>query len=337
MSRTRRAERLGAALAPLLLAACDARMSMFRPASPEAARISRLTWFLVVAAAVVYVVVIAFLVAAILRRRRGDARAVDLAPTGSRAVIVGGAVIPGIILVAIFILGLGAMRTYPTADGTRLLTYEVTGHQWWWDVVYRDPTRGVSFRTANEIHVPVGQPVQLTLVSADVIHSFWVPQLQGKIDLIPGDTNSIRFVASKPGRYRGQCAEYCGTQHAHMALVVVAEDSATFRRWVAAQRQASVAPADSEALLGQRLVVGGPCALCHTIGGTSANATFGPDLTHVGSRLTLAAGELPNDPATMEAWITNAQSLKPGAQMPSITQFNGRELRAMATYLESLK
>jgi cytochrome c oxidase subunit 2 len=310
-------------------------MSTLGAGSREAARITYLTWFLIIVAAVVYVVVIAFLATAIVRRR-DSGEAADLAPKSVRPVIIGGAVIPGMILVVLFIAGLGAMRAYPTPVGAPPVRFMVTGHQWWWEVTYGGSSSGKSFQTANEIHVPVGRQVEIMLTSADVIHSFWVPRLQGKIDVIPGDTTAIRFTAAKSGSYRGQCAEYCGMQHANMAFAIVAEAPVAFERWLDAQRRPAAAPADSQARLGEQLVVSGPCAGCHTIGGTAAAGRVGPDLTHVASRAMLAAGTLHNNRATMEAWITNAQSLKPGALMPNLPEFTGRQLVAMTTYLESL-
>lgn len=311
-------------------------MSTLGAGSREAARVTHLTWFLIIVAAVVYVIVIGAMVAAVMRRRQAADEEVDLAPVSVRPVILGGAVIPGVILIVLFIVGLGAMRAYPTPLGETPVTFVVTGHQWWWEVTHRDPASNESFRTANEIHVPVGRQVEILLSSADVIHSFWVPRLHGKIDVNPGDTTAIRFTATKPGNYRGQCAEYCGTQHSNMAFAVVAEDSATFERWLAEQRAPAAEPANAQARIGEALVVRGPCASCHTIEGTPASGRLGPDLTHVASRAMIGAGTLPNTRATMEGWISNAQSLKPGVKMPSLPQFTGRELLAMTSYLESL-
>jgi len=312
-------------------------MSTLGAGSREAARVTHLTWFLIILATVIYAAVMAAMVAAIMRRRGSISDAPDLERKGVRPVIIGGAVIPGAILVILFIAGLGAMRAYPTPPGVAPVHFTVIGHQWWWEAVYGDGASGKSFRTANEIHVPVGRQVEITLLSADVIHSFWVPRLQGKIDVVPGDTNAIRFTVTKPGSYRGQCAEYCGMQHANMAFAIVAEEPAEFERWLVAQHQSAVTPVDSEARLGEQLVVRGTCASCHTIGGTPATGRIGPDLTHVASRAMLAAGTLRNNRATMEAWVTNAQSLKPGVLMPSLPQYTGRELLAMTTYLESLR
>jgi cytochrome c oxidase subunit 2 len=322
-------------------------MSTLDPAGEGARRIASLTWFLVVFSGIVYLIVMAALAWAVARNRRRNARSVDLTRHGTKAVVIGGAVLPALIFAVVFVVSLRAMGAFPVrAD--RSPHFQVTGHQWWWDVEYLDPVLPGRFHTANELHVPVGQVVRVTLVSADVIHSFWVPRLQGKVDLTPGDTTEIRILAERPGTYRGQCAEYCGMQHAHMAFTVVAEDSASYLAWIAAQQAAvsmsagdslasGATAADSLVILGRRLVASGPCSLCHTIRGTEARGQVAPDLTHVGSRRTIAAGALPNTPGNLEAWVANAPSLKPGTRMPAITQFSGRELRAITAYLQSLR
>ena len=314
---------------------CGAPQEIFSSATESAERITRLTWFMVALAAIVYVVVIATMLVAMRRRRQQDAREVDLSDPGIRSVVMGGIVGPAVVLAAVFVVAETALGKYP--EPSPALTVRVTGQQWWWKLDYALPSLPEQFTTANELHVPVGRSVRLLLSSADVIHSFWVPQLQGKIDLIPGDTNELRLVVRRAGVYRGQCAEFCGAEHAKMGIVVVADDSATFARWLRRQLDDARAPADSTLALGQRMVVGGPCSLCHTIRGTSALGRTGPDLTHVGSRLTIAAGTLPNTAGNLEAWIANAQSIKPGARMPTLTAYDGRQLRAVAAYVSSLK
>ena len=292
---------------------------------------------MIITAAIVYLAVMALFVAAMSRNRARDPRTVDLSRPGNGFIIWGGAVMPSIVLAAVFVAGLAAMGRFPARANERAPAFTITGHQWWWQVDYDDPDLPGRFTTANELHVPVGETVRIRLVSGDVIHSFWVPGLQGKIDLIPGDTNEVRIRAEKAGTYRGQCAEFCGQQHANMAFTVVAEPRAAWTAWIAGQQQPAKEPVDSMTALGRELVTGGPCAMCHTLRGTNARGQVAPDLTHVGSRLTIAAGTLPNTLGTMEAWVANAQALKPGTKMPTITQFNGRELRAVAMYLETLK
>jgi cytochrome c oxidase subunit 2 len=309
-------------------------MEIFSTASDAAERVTSLAWFMIIAGAVVFTGVMLTIMVAV-RRNRQRSSDVDLTPRSNAWIIYGGALMPTAVLATIFVVSLSAMGR--NGRDRPVTTIAVSGHQWWWEAEYVFADAGRRFVTANEIHIPVGRQVRLLLTTADVIHSFWVPQLQGKLDLIPGDTNDLRLMARRAGTYRGQCAEFCGAQHANMAIVVVADDSATFEQWAAAQLAESIAPADSQTALGQRLFVSGACALCHAVRGTPARATVGPDLTHVGSRSTIASGTLLNRLGEMEAWIANAQSLKPGTKMPTITTYNGRELRALAVYLESLK
>lgn len=310
-------------------------MSIFSSATDAVARVTRLTWFMIVLAAVVYVAVMAIMLVAARRNRRRDASQVDLSDPGNRWVIVGGLIMPAIVLSTVLVFSLAAMgrERHPRPA----VTINVAGHQWWWEVRYDFPDLPDRFRTANEIHIPVGAPVRLVLTTKDVIHSFWVPELQGKIDLIPGATNELSLVAKRAGTYRGICSEFCGMEHAKMGLVVVAEDSATFRQWARAQLADAAAPADSLALAGKQLFESGPCSMCHTVRGTRAAGIVAPDLTHVGSRTTIAAGALPNTLGNLAAWIVNAQSIKPGALMPTITTFSGRDLRAVAAYVAGLK
>jgi cytochrome c oxidase subunit 2 len=341
MSPIRRADgvtlrRALAAAAASAASACHPAMSIFGGATESGARVAHLTWFMIILAPVIFALVVGLLIGAMLHNRARDPNALDLTTRGSNWVIWGGAVLPTIILVAIFVVGMTTMghRANLTRDA---VTIRVTGHQWWWEVEYADSDLTKQFVTANEIHVPVGKPVHIVLNSADVIHSFWVPNLQGKLDLIPGHTNDLQLTVNRPGVYRGQCAEYCGLQHANMAMEVIAEDSMTFRRWEEAQRGPASLPADSELAYGRQVFMTGPCALCHTIRGSDARGQIGPDLTHIGSRGKLAAATIPNKLGELEAWITDAQSFKPGTKMPSLVRFNGRELRSLAAYVASLR
>jgi cytochrome c oxidase subunit 2 len=215
------------------------------------------------------------------------------------------------------------------------LTLEVTGRQWWWQVRYvgADPTQ--SFTTANEIHIPVGQPVLVKLFGGDVIHSFWAPALTGKTDTIPGRTNLTWLQADRPGVYLGQCTEYCGVQHAHMAFSVVAEAPAAFAAWRAAQLAPASTPSGGVATQGQSVFVA-TCGKCHTIRGTRADGTKAPDLTHLMSRAHIAAGLLDNNIDNLSGWISDPQALKPGARMPA-TYLSGPQLHAVVAYLETLK
>ncbi len=216
------------------------------------------------------------------------------------------------------------------------VTLKVTAQQWWWQIEYTDPDPSRQVRTANEIHLPVGAPVLVELAATDVIHSLWVPNLHGKRDLIPGRPNEIRLQPLKVGRYRGQCAEFCGLQHAHMALDVIVESRQDFDAWY--ERQLATPPPASEprAARGQQVFFTSACNLCHAIAGTEAAATYGPDLSHVASRLTLAAGTLPNDAEHMRRWLENPQRVKPGNRMP-VVSLPREDLDALVAYMGTLR
>jgi cytochrome c oxidase subunit 2 len=308
---------------------------MFSTASSAAARIAGLTWFMIVLSAVILALVSGIIVVALIRARRQRSTDVVLGDTGRGWVVWGGVAMPVVVLGSVAAFGFRVMYEQPSSSPA--LTIRVTGHQWWWQIDYdgADSTRG--FRSANELHVPVGSPVRLVLTSADVIHSFWVPQLNGKLDLIPGDTNVLQIEASKAGRFGGACAEYCGAQHAHMAITVIAEDSASFAAWEQRERLDAVAPAESLAVAGERLFTTSACSACHTVRGVTPAREAGPDLTHVASRLTIAAGTLPMSLGALEGWIANPQALKPGALMPRLDAHTGPELRALASYVASLR
>ena len=284
------------------------------------------------------VIVAMFYVVRSARGRRGadDLQHVEPARHQRMERVVSGAVFGAILVLIGFLIydfGVGrALAQHPS----RALTIELIGHQWWWEVQYDDTNPSKRLVTANEIHIPTGQPVQFKLSSTDVIHSFWVPSLNGKRDLIPGYTSSHWITADKPGVYRGQCAEFCGLQHAKMALDIIAEPPEQFRAWLARSSQPSTPPADSSLLSGQRVFLAAGCSVCHTIGGTPAQATIGPTLTHLKTRPWIAAGTLRNTRENIEAWITNPQAFKPGTRMPAIP-LQPRELTALVAYLETLK
>jgi len=216
------------------------------------------------------------------------------------------------------------------------LAIEVTGHQWWWEIRYDDVDASNIFTTANEIHIPVGVPVTFTLRGADVIHSFWVPNLAGKKDLIPGKVNTIWFQADKPGVYRGQCAEYCGLQHAQMALWVVAEPQEQFNAWRQNQTQTSTPPASDSQKRGQQVFLSSTCVMCHAINGTPAGSNIGPNLTHIASRNTIAAATMANTRDHLAQWIKDSQTVKPGNKMPQ-NNLSEADLNSLVDYLQSLK
>jgi cytochrome c oxidase subunit 2 len=232
-----------------------------------------------------------------------------------------------------FFVGRGLTAELDRKQGVNI---EITGHQWWWEVRYQDPDASSIFTTANEIHIPVGVPVTFTLKATDVIHSFWVPNLHGKKDLIPGKVSTIWLQADKAGVYRGQCAEFCGHQHAHMALWIFAEPREQFDAWRRNQIQSAVAPASSTEQKGQQVFLSSACVMCHAINGTTAGANVGPNLTHLASRNTIAAATLPNDREHLAQWVSDSQQIKPGNRMPP-NKLLPEDMQALLDYLQSLK
>jgi cytochrome c oxidase subunit II len=302
-------------------------------AGPLAEHIARLFWIFAGVAAVVYALVIGFLIYA-LRRKRETGEA----PRESRTALhaIGAAVgATALILMGLAISDFFAGRALTRAPGDAMRV-RVTAHQWWWEIEYLDGTPSERVRTANELHIPVGRPVALELVSDDVIHSFWVPSLNGKKDLLPGYTTTLQLIASRPQVFRGECAEFCGYQHAHMSISVEAHAPEDFVRWQAAQRATPPEPADLEHRRGREVFMSSTCAQCHRVQGTDAGAILGPDLTHVASRRQLAAGTLPNTPDAMASWIRDPQRFKPGTRMPA-SQLTGEDLSALVAWLGSLR
>jgi cytochrome c oxidase subunit II len=290
-----------------------------------------------VAALVIFALVAVALLWAAFRRRSGAPPVAD--PRSERrmgAVVLGATGITTAILFAFLIFDVSVGRTITTNPGNDALQIRVTGHQWWWEVQYRDSLPQNWVTTANEIHIPVGRPVTFELRSTDVIHSFWPPNLSPKRDQIPGDENSLWFQADSAGVFRGQCAEFCGHQHAKMAFLVVAEPPAEFATWLARQRDTALTPTDSLARRGKEVFMASPCVMCHAISGTPAGSRIGPDLTHLASRRTLAAGTLTNTRENLISWIVDPQAIKPGVRMPP-NQLSGPDLLALVAYLETLK
>jgi cytochrome c oxidase subunit 2 len=313
--------------------------SIFHPAGIAAERLATLGWGLTIISCAVLLVICAVLLVALFRRRSPpDPAAGGLEPAGSgvRWIVIGGVILPAVILAGSFLFSTVIQADVANPPSPPVATIEVIGHRWWWEVKYVGDGWRDTVVTANEIHVPVGQPVRLNLISTDVIHSFWVPELAGKTDVIPGQTNTMWMEADRPGTYRGQCAEYCGLQHAHMAVVVVADPPAQFRRWIADQGAAAAAPTDSIGRRGLAVFRNSTCSTCHSIRGSAADGHVGPDLTHLASRRTIAAGTLPNTRGNLAGWISNAQALKPGSGMPAMTLAPG-DLAPLLTYLERLK
>jgi len=306
---------------------------------PQAAQVLDLWRVTLAVCSVVFALVLLALLLALWRAPRGTHETAPLIAPDDRIPLrrVGGAIAAS----ALLLLGLlgGSVATDRALAQLVLrdaLHVELTGRQWWWSIHYDDPDPSRGFDTANELHLPLGRPVILTLRSGDVIHSVWIPSLAGKKDLIPGRTTTLTLRADRAGLYRGQCAEFCGAQHAWMGLPVSVDEPARFEAWADAQRAAAKPPADELARRGQRLMLNGACAMCHAIRGTDANARQGPDLTHLAARGTLAAGTLPNDAAHLAAWVSNPAAHKPGVNMPSAT-FSPDELQAVVAYLRGLQ
>jgi cytochrome c oxidase subunit 2 len=328
-----------------------AQSALHPAAGSGAALIDQLAWVMYIGATAIFAVVIVLAVYGVY----GKARRVDM----RKWVVGGGLIFPSLTLTALLVYSLavgnglsaigsssalqlfldcfGVASTSTQAQADRLLRIEVVGKQWWWEVRYERPDGTDRVVLANEIRLPVDRPVELVLSTADVIHSFWAPALAGKVDMIPGRTTRLLLTTSEAGTYRAQCAEYCGGQHALMALFVIAQRPDEFAAWLERQREPALVPTDEFLKTGYDAFFKGDCHACHTIRGTPANGTEGPDLTHVGGRRSLGAGVLDNHVGTMAGWIAGAQDLKPGNHMPSMNVYTGDELRALSQWLESLE
>ncbi len=328
---------LATAPALLLLVACsDDSPSVLRPRSEAAERVEGLWWLTFWTSVVACVVVAAFIVQAVRRGRAAGKDAeegIDKRPVtwGPRFIVIAGLVVSGAVLAGTFAVSLRALNALAGPAEDPALTIEVVGRNWWWEVRY--PNGAV---TANEIHIPVGRPVEVKLSTADVIHSFWVPQLNVKQDQVPGMDNRISLLADEPGRYRGQCAEFCGLQHAHMLVYVEAQPQAEFDQWLAREGTSAAEPTSPTASTGRDVFLRSSCAGCHTVRGTTAAGTLGPDLTHLASRETIGAGTLPMQRGPLSDFVRNAQDAKPGASMPP-TELSPEELSAIVDYLMGLE
>jgi len=326
-------------LAVVPLAGCGGSQNALAPESHQARDIATLFWWMMGGAWVGLGLVVGLLLWSWKRRnRRGFGRDVEGDKPGEKrswyAVVVLGIVMPIAVISTLFVVSdlFVIKTTQAPASTTTKLTVQVIGHQWWWEVRYP----GTTAVTANELHIPARTPVRVEVKTADVIHSFWVPELNRKIDTIPGRTNVVELDADQPGRYRGQCAEFCGLQHAHMAMYVFVDQPSAFRRWLARQEKPVEAPSSALAERGARLFLDGPCSSCHAIRGTDADGYVGPDLTHVASRATLGALTVSNTPDDLRQWILHSQQAKPGNQMPDFNA-SGARLDALVAFLEGLK
>lgn len=308
-------------------------LSALDAAGVQAARIENLWWIFFWVCTAVFVLVMGTLLIALFRKR-GEPR-----PGGERRmarVVAGAVALSAVILIGLLVASVATGSAIGTPAPADALELEVIGHQWWWEVRYDHPVPSRSFTTANEIHIPVGRAVHVETRSSDVIHSFWVPNLHGKRDLIPGHPSELWLRADRPGVWRGQCAEFCGHQHANMGLLVVAEPVEQFQAWYDAQLRPAAPPRTPQALKGRQVFLSLPCPTCHTIAGTEAGGKTAPDLTHLASRRTLAAGTLPNTRGHLGGWILDSQDAKPGNKMPPVAM-KSDDLLALLDYLESLR
>jgi cytochrome c oxidase subunit II len=323
------------ALAVLLAGCAGPHQSALDTAGPQAGSIAGLMWFFIILLSVIFLAVIAVTLWALARRSSagGDE------PQSARLTrtVTGATIATVLILFGLLVASVSTGKAISEmGNREHALVVEVTGNQWWWHVRYPNDDTSMIVVTANEIHIPVGRPVMIKGTSHDVIHSFWVPNLHGKRDLIPSRVTTEWIQASQPGRFRGQCAEFCGLQHAHMALWVVAEPQDKFDAWMKQQLQPAVAPSDPDKQHGQQVFLNNACVFCHTITGTPAAGQAGPDLTHLASRMTIAAGTLPNNKGNLGGWILDPQNIKPGNHMATIN-LKPEDLQPLLDYLESLQ
>jgi cytochrome c oxidase subunit 2 len=321
---------VAAGVAAVAVGGCSGDSSVVEPKGPAARTVTDLWWPMLVTATAVFVFVAGMLLLAAARGRRRTEDQAKITPRwGEPFIVVAGVVVSGVILVGFFLFSLVKVQALSDAGRRPKLTVSVVGHDWWWEVRY--PNGAVS---ANEIHIPTGARVRLALDTDDVIHSFWVPRLGPKIDMVPGLHNTLWLEAAQPGVYRGQCAEFCGLQHANMIIRVVADTPADFEAWIA--REAEPAAAEARGSPGRQVFDSQTCAGCHTVRGTAALGKAGPDLTHFGRRDTLGAGVRPRTDDDLSRWITDPQSIKPGVTMPPTT-LSPDQLRALLAYLEGLR
>lgn len=314
----------------LAAASCQGQQSTWSAVADDAAQISLLGNIMFVGGTVILALVV-ILTALAINGRPASRRPIS----SERMVFWGGVVFPVVTLSALLIYGLLLTGAVGRSSEPSTLRIDVTGEQFWWRVHYRQADGQPDFATANEIHIPAGRTVELVMASPDVIHSFWVPNIAGKLDMVPGQQNRMVIKASEPIVARGQCAEFCGAQHANMSLHLIARPEADFAGWLAGQRAEALQNAETER--GRSLFLSAGCGGCHTIRGTLARGTIGPDLTHFGGRMFLGAGMMRNDAAAIARWISSAQHIKPGNKMPSFGIFKPDDLTALASYLEGLK
>jgi cytochrome c oxidase subunit 2 len=322
----------------LPLAGCQGWQSALDAQGPPAQALADMFWIFVAVLGTVWVLTMVALLLALRRRRPAGADPLATDPGTERRMTITISIALALTLaIVISLTGLSyaaQKALFSRKDGA--LTLMVTGQQWWWKITYEDEQPSRVFTTANEIHIPVGEPVLIKLEASDVIHSFWVPNLTGKMDAIPGRQNQLQIQADQPGVYRGQCAEFCGLQHAHMGMLIIAETKQDFERWRNHQISSALPPKDPEHQRGMEIFLSKPCVMCHQVRGTDAGGKVAPDLTHVGSRRYIGAGTLQTTRGNLAAWIVDPHGVKPGVNMPTI-QLEPDEVQPLASYLEGLK
>ena len=332
-------------LCALLTSCIHNRQSAIDPAGPQSDRVNSLWWGFFWLLAAIFIIVMVLTVITLMRRQRGidvdrletEHKGTEQSEAHLRRVITGATITTIVILFVLIIAS--SLTGRANADlhtKPNQMTIQVTGTQWWWQIQYMNTQSTQNLVTANEIHIPVGRPVQIRGISNDVIHSFWVPNLNGKRDLIPSRITTEWIEADHPGAFRGQCAEFCGLQHAHMAIWVIAEPQDKFDAWFKAQLQPAIPPSTPELQRGQQVFLSHECVFCHQIEGTTAAGQSGPDLTHFGSRRGIAANTLPNTKGNLAGWILDPQTVKPGNHMATV-EVSSTDLQPLIDYLESLK
>ena len=332
--RARRAIPLGAAL--LLLGACEGVQTPLSPSADQADALFGLLQLMLWICGLMYLLVLGFLAWAIWRRRRSLQPTPETSDAGLKLSL---GVWAGVIVLGLVVLTVGSFlvdRSLAQAAAREQLVVRVTGQQWWWRIAYRPPGSQTWVETANELHLPAGRTARIELGSADVIHSFWVPNVAGKTDVIPGHPNALDVTPRRLGWFRGQCAEFCGLQHAHMALDVKVESPEAFQTWLQAQARPAGTPADPTAVRGMQVLTTGACGACHVVRGTSAAGRVGPDLTHLASRRSIAAGLMPFSRGAVQGWIAQPAALKPGTNMPAVS-LSPSDADAVAAYLAELR
>jgi len=328
------------------LGGCSGSRDVLDPASTEAAHVSSLWWLYCAVCGVVLALVWLAVLGAIARARRQRPLIAEAVPVVRHShdpadrrlfrIVTGCTIATAVVLFTLLVFDFSTGRARTATSTAPVLTIKIIGHQWWWEIEYQDASPAKTIVTANELHLPVGQPVQLLLQSDDVIHSFWIPNLQGKKDLIPGHPTTLWLHPDRTGTFHGQCAEFCGLQHAHMQLLAVVESPAMFAKWQQQQRQDAPAPKTDSQKRGRDVFLTTSCAMCHTIQGTRAGARTGPPLTHLASQAYIGANSFPNRRGYLAGWILDPQAMKPGVRMPQ-NSLSADDLNALLDYLETLQ